>query len=93
MPHHLAVLTDFPEEGWRSMDLCGDMLLDHLPRDGPYALEAARPSAGWPTGTGPPISAVATPIGGRPCRPRPSSANLDRQPNDAGHHFRPHPPT
>ena len=42
MPHHLAILTDFPEEGWRSMDLCGDMLLDHLPRDGPYALEAAR---------------------------------------------------
>ena len=42
MPHHLAILTDFPEEGWRSMDLCGDMLLDHLPRDGPFAVEAAR---------------------------------------------------
>ncbi len=42
MPHHLAILTDFPEEGWRSMDLCGDMLLDHLPRDGPYALGSAR---------------------------------------------------
>ena len=42
MPHHLAILTDFPEEGWRSMDLCGDMLLDHLPREGPFAVEAAR---------------------------------------------------
>src|SRR5208337_257083 len=42
MPHHLAILTDFPEEGWRSMDLCGDMLLDHLPRDGPFSVEAAR---------------------------------------------------
>ena len=49
VPHHLAILTDFPEEGWRSMDLCGDMLLDHLPRDGPYALGLpafARRSAG-----------------------------------------------
>ena len=27
MPHRLAVLTDFPDEGWPSMDLCGDMLL------------------------------------------------------------------
>jgi hypothetical protein len=44
MPHHLAILTDFPEEGWRSMDLCGDMLLDHLPRDGPYTLEGRPPS-------------------------------------------------
>ncbi len=34
MPHHLAILTDFPEEGGPSMDLCGDMLLDHLPRGG-----------------------------------------------------------
>ena len=41
MPHHLAILTDFPEEGWRSMDLCGDLLLDHLPREGPLAVEAA----------------------------------------------------
>jgi glycosyltransferase involved in cell wall biosynthesis len=24
------------------MDLCGDMLLDHLPRDGPFAVQAAR---------------------------------------------------
>ncbi len=27
----LAVLADFPEEGWPSMDLCADMLLAHLP--------------------------------------------------------------
>jgi glycosyltransferase involved in cell wall biosynthesis len=26
----LAVLTDYPDEGWPSMDLCGDMLLAHL---------------------------------------------------------------
>jgi glycosyltransferase involved in cell wall biosynthesis len=38
----LAILTDFPDEGWPSMDLCGDMLLAHLPRDGPFAVEAAR---------------------------------------------------
>ena len=42
MPHHLAILTDFPEEGWRSMDLCGGMLLDHLPGDGPLAVDAGR---------------------------------------------------
>jgi len=42
VPHNLAILTDFPEEGWRSMDLCGDMLLDHRPRDGPFSVEAAR---------------------------------------------------
>jgi glycosyltransferase involved in cell wall biosynthesis len=30
----LAVIRDFPEEGWPSMDLCADMLLAHLP-DGP----------------------------------------------------------
>ncbi|MHB1559258.1 MAG: glycosyltransferase family protein, partial [Isosphaeraceae bacterium] len=38
----IAVLADFPEEGWPSMDLCGDMLLDHLPRTGPFGLEAVR---------------------------------------------------
>ncbi len=42
MPHNLAILTDFPEEGWPSMDLCGDMFLAHLPREGPRAVEAAR---------------------------------------------------
>jgi len=31
MPPRLAVLTDYPDEGWPSMDLCGDMLLAHLP--------------------------------------------------------------
>ena len=38
----LAILTDFPEEGWRSMDLCGDMLLDNLPQGGPFGVKAAR---------------------------------------------------
>ncbi|WP_435022613.1 glycosyltransferase (plasmid) [Tundrisphaera sp. TA3] len=42
MTPRLAILTDFPEEGWPSMDLCGDMLLDHLPRQGPLATEPAR---------------------------------------------------
>jgi glycosyltransferase involved in cell wall biosynthesis len=42
MPHRLAVLTDFPEEGWPSMTLCGDMLLDHLPRGGPLQVDSAR---------------------------------------------------
>jgi len=68
MPHHLAILSDFPEEGWRSMDLCGDMLLDHLPRDGPYALEAARLC--------PPFRRLATslPVVGR----RRAALNADR---------------
>ena len=68
MPHHLAVLTDFPEEGWRSMDLCGDMLLDHLPRDGPFAVEAARLC--------PPFRRLATrlPVVGR----RRAALNADR---------------
>ncbi len=38
----LAVLADFPEEGWPSMDLCGDMFLAHTPRLGPAAVEATR---------------------------------------------------
>lgn len=42
MTPRLAVLTDFPDEGWPSMDLCGDMLLGHLPREGSLAVEAAR---------------------------------------------------
>ncbi|MFO0851992.1 MAG: glycosyltransferase [Gemmataceae bacterium] len=29
----LAVLPDFPAEGWPSMDLCAEMLLAHLPPD------------------------------------------------------------
>ena len=40
--YKVAVLTDFPEEGWRSMDLCGDMLLEHLPRQGAFGLEPFR---------------------------------------------------
>ncbi len=39
---HVGMLTDFPEEGWPSMDLCGEMLLRHLPREGPFAVEATR---------------------------------------------------
>ena len=42
MPPRLAILTDFPDEGWPSMDLCGDMLLAHFPREGPCALDVAR---------------------------------------------------
>jgi glycosyltransferase involved in cell wall biosynthesis len=42
MARHLAVLTDYPEEGWQSMDLCGEMLVDHLSQAGPLALQAAR---------------------------------------------------
>jgi glycosyltransferase involved in cell wall biosynthesis len=30
-PVRLAVLTDYPAEGWPSMDLCAEMLLAHLP--------------------------------------------------------------
>jgi len=50
------------------MDLCGDMLLDHLPRDGPYALEAARRC--------PPFRRLATrlPVVGR----RRAALNADR---------------
>ncbi len=68
MPRQLAILTDFPEEGWRSMDLCGDMLLDHLPREGPLAMEAARLC--------PPFRRLATrlPVVGR----RRAALNADR---------------
>lgn len=31
-PLRLAVLADFPEEGWTSMDLCAAMLVEHAPR-------------------------------------------------------------
>ncbi len=31
MPPTLAVLPDFPAEGWPSMDFCADMLLSNLP--------------------------------------------------------------
>lgn len=31
MPLRLAVMPDFPAEGWPSMDLCADLLLAHLP--------------------------------------------------------------
>ena len=64
----LAVLTDFPDEGWPSMDLCGDMLLGHLPRRGPAAVEAGRLC--------PPFRRLVNrlPVLGR----RPSAFNADR---------------
>jgi len=42
VPYLLAILTDFPDEGWPSMDLCGDMLVAHLPQEGAFAVKAAR---------------------------------------------------
>src|SRR5208337_808415 len=42
VPFLLAILTDFPDEGWPSMDLCGDMLDAHLPQEGAFAVKAAR---------------------------------------------------
>lgn len=38
----LAVMTDFPAEGWPSMDLCAEMLLAHLPTAGPNAVQPTR---------------------------------------------------
>ena len=32
-PLRLAVVCDFPEEGWPSMDLFGEMILAHLGRE------------------------------------------------------------
>jgi glycosyltransferase involved in cell wall biosynthesis len=66
--HRLAILTDFPEEGWPSMDLCGEMLLDGLPRQRPFGLEVARLC--------PPFRRLATrlpAVGGRQ-----AAFNLDR---------------
>lgn len=64
----LAVLPDFPDEGWPSMDLCGEMLLAHLPRTGPLALSPER--------VGPPFRRVAgrVPFVGR----RNAAFNADR---------------
>ena len=64
----LAILTDFPDEGWPSMDLCGEMLLAHLPRQGPLALDPAR--------LGPPFRRLSTrlPVLGR----RNAALNADR---------------
>lgn len=42
MPPTLAVMTDFPAEGWPSMDLCAEMLLAHLPTAGPNAVQPTR---------------------------------------------------
>ena len=38
----IAILSDFKEEGWPSMDLCGEMLLENMPASGPFALKAER---------------------------------------------------
>jgi glycosyltransferase involved in cell wall biosynthesis len=67
-PPHLAVLTDYPAEGWPSMDLCGEMLLAQLPRTGPLALAAERVC--------PPFRRVAgrVPLAGR----RNAAFNADR---------------
>jgi glycosyltransferase involved in cell wall biosynthesis len=40
---NLAVLCDLLEERWYSMDLLGDMLLEHAPRDASLTLERIRP--------------------------------------------------
>lgn len=34
MAHRLAVLADYEEEGWTSMDLCAEMLIRHLDEQG-----------------------------------------------------------
>src|SRR5690242_15163521 len=39
----LAVLPDFREEGWPSMDLCADMLLAELATEGSFAVERLCP--------------------------------------------------
>lgn len=40
MTLRLALLPDFPEEGWPSMDLCHEQLARHLPTRGPWAIQA-----------------------------------------------------
>src|SRR5579864_5187556 len=37
-PHHVAVICDFLEEQWLSMDLVGDMLCRHLKADSESAM-------------------------------------------------------
>jgi glycosyltransferase involved in cell wall biosynthesis len=41
-PIRVGVICDFREEGWHSMDLIGDMLLDTLPVVSPTAIAATR---------------------------------------------------
>jgi glycosyltransferase involved in cell wall biosynthesis len=41
-PIRLALLCDYPEEGWASMDLFGEMILGHLRRGHGGAVEAER---------------------------------------------------
>lgn len=41
-PMRLAILCDYPEEGWPSMDLCADMLLEQARQSGRSDLAATR---------------------------------------------------
>lgn len=41
VPSRLAVLCDYPEEGWTSMNLCAEMLLAHIGRESGGRLAAA----------------------------------------------------
>src|SRR6516165_2696193 len=41
-PIRLAVVCDYPEEGWPSMDLTGEMVLAHLARNHAAAVAAER---------------------------------------------------
>src|SRR3954466_14252186 len=41
-PTRLAVVCDFPEEGWASMDLVGEMILAHLVRPHSDQAQATR---------------------------------------------------
>lgn len=68
MTPRLAVLTDYPDEGWLSMGLCGEMLLAHLPPTGPLAVR--------PEEVRPPFRRVLTrvPVAGR----RKTAFNADR---------------
>jgi glycosyltransferase involved in cell wall biosynthesis len=43
-PFRVAVICDFAEENWPSMDLVGDMLFDQLGRDEAVTAERVRPS-------------------------------------------------
>ena len=42
MPIRVGVICDFREEGWHSMDLVADMLLDTLPAVSPGTIAATR---------------------------------------------------
>src|SRR6516165_5460772 len=44
----VAILADYAEEGWPSMDLVADMLLDHLRREHASAIDAILVRPGMP---------------------------------------------